>query len=171
MTPQSRALLVAVPALLLAAAPAHAAGGLELVPDPMRLVALLVLFVILVPILNALLFKPLLGVLEERGQRIEGARARAAKLSAQAAELVTRHEAAVRSVRATATGERMQAIDEARRGHHATLAQARGEAEMQIGATRAEVGAALDAARIQLRAEAEPLARDVAERLLGRRLS
>jgi hypothetical protein len=30
---------------------------------------------------------------------------------------------------------------------------------------------ALDAARRQLRADAEPLARDVAERLLGRRLS
>jgi F-type H+-transporting ATPase subunit b len=171
MTPQPRALLGVVPPLLLAAAPAHAAGGLELMPDPMRLVALLVLFLLLVPILNALLFKPLLGVLEERGQRIEGARTRAAKLSAQAAELVSRHEAAVRSVRASANGERMQAIDEARRGHQAALAQARGQAELQIGATRAEVGAALDAARTKLRAEAEPLARDVAQRLLGRSLS
>lgn len=171
MIPQPRALLGALLALLLAAAPAHAASGLELVPQPVRLVALLVLFLILVPVLDAVLFKPLLGVLEERGRRIEGARARAAQLSARAGELVTRHEEAVRAVRASANGERVQAIDEARRDHQAVLAQARGQAELQIGVTRAEVGAALDSARASLRAEADPLARDVAERLLGRRLS
>lgn len=160
-----------VAGLLLTAAPAHAAEGLELVPKPQRLVVLLVLFVVLVPLLNALLFRPLLAVLEERGARIEGARARAADLARRAAELVAQHDAAVRQVREVAQRERAGAVDEARRAHQAAIGEARAEAERQIAATRADVGAALDAARARLRGEAEPLAREVAARLLGRSLS
>src|SRR5690606_37870075 len=101
---------------LLAATPAHAAEeGLQLVPEPQRLLFLFVLFIVLVPLLNALLFRPLLRVLEERSQRIEGARARAAQLSARAAELVAKHEEAVRQVREVAQRERAQAVEEARR--------------------------------------------------------
>jgi F-type H+-transporting ATPase subunit b len=171
MTRHHRALVACLAAALLVAAPAQASEGLELVPDPRRLIALLVLFVLLVPLLDRLLFKPLLAVLEERGARIEGARARAAELSRRAAELVAQHDAAVRQVREAAQRERAGAVDEARRAHQAAVGEARGEAERQIAATRAEVGAALDAARARLRAEAEPLARDVAARLLGRSLS
>jgi F-type H+-transporting ATPase subunit b len=163
--------LALVAGLLLAAAPAHAAEGLELVPRPQRLLALLVLFVLLVPLLDALLFRPLLAVLDERGSRIEGARARAAELARRAAELASQHDAAVRQVREAAQRERAGAVDEARRAHQAAIAEARAEAERRIAATRAEVGAALAAARAQLRGEAAPLAREVAARLLGRSLS
>jgi F-type H+-transporting ATPase subunit b len=171
MTPQLRALLGVAP-LLAVAAPARAAeGGLQLVPEPERLVFLLVLFVVLVPLLNALLFKPLLGVLDERGRRIEGARSRAAQLVTQAAALAARHDEAVGTVRAAANGERVQAVEEARRAHQAAIAAARAEAERQIAATRGEVGAALEGARSHLRADAESLAREVAARLLGRSVS
>ncbi len=176
MIRQHRALLVATSALLapapilLAAAPAHAAG-LELVPDPTRLIFLLVLFVLLVPLLNGLLFKPLLAVLEERSRRIEGARARAAQLAADAAALVAKHDAALHSARARFNGERTRTLEAARGEHQAAIADARQHAERELHATREQVGAALDAARAQLRAEAEPLARDVAERLLGRGLA
>jgi F-type H+-transporting ATPase subunit b len=176
MTRHHRALLAPLAAavlgaLLLAAAPAHAAEGLELVPKPERLIALLLLFVLLVPLLNGLLFRPLLAVLEERSARIEGARARAAEVSRRAAELVAKHDAAVRQVREAAQRERAGAVDEARRAQQAAIGEARGEAERQVAATRADVSAALDAARTGLRGEAEPLARDVAARLLGRSLS
>lgn len=172
MSPHPRVLAAAaLAAVVLAAVPAQAAGGLELVPKPERLITLLILFVVLVPLLNGLLFKPLLAVLEERGARIEGARARAAELSRRAAELVGKHDAAVRQVREAAQRERAGAVDEARRAHQAAIGEARGEAERQIAATRSEVGAALDAARARLRGEAEPLAREVAARLLGRSLS
>jgi len=159
-------------ASLLAATPAQAAeGGLQLVPEPQRLLFLLVLFVVLVPLLNAFLFRPLFRVLEERTQRIDGARARASQLAARAAELVAKHEDAVRGVREVAQRERAQAVDEARRAHQLAIGQARGEAEKQIAATRDDVAAALEAARARLRADAEPLAREVAARLLGRSLS
>jgi F-type H+-transporting ATPase subunit b len=173
MTRRLQRALVVLGGALLAAAPAQAAGdgGLSLVPEPGRLLFLLVLFIVLVPLLNALLFRPLLAVLDERNSRIDGARSRAGEVSTRAAALVEKHEAAVRSVRETAQRDRTQAVDEARREHQGAIGAARSEAERQIAATRSEVGAALEAARAGLRAEAEPLARDVAARLLGRSLS
>ncbi len=166
MIPHHRVLLVATP-LLLAAEPARAAA-LELVPDPTRLIFLLVLFLLLVPLLNGLLFKPLLAVLEERSRRIEGARARAAQLAADAAALVTKHDAALHAARERFNAERTQTLEAARSDHQAAITDARQHAERELSATRNQVSSALEAARAQLRAEAEPLARDVAERLLGR---
>lgn len=175
MTRHHRALVAplsaALPAGLLLAAPARAAEGLELVPEPSRLIALLVLFVLLVPVLDRLLFRPLLAVLAERDQRIEGARTRASELSRRAAALVAQHDEALRQAREASQREHMSAVDEARRAHQVAIGEARGAAERQLAATRAEVGAALDAARAGLRSEAEPLAREVAARLLGRSLS
>lgn len=171
MTRHPRALVV-LGAALLAAAPARAAeGGLQLVPELDRLVVLFVLFLILVPLLNALLFKPLLRVLEERAQRIEGARARAAELSARAAALVSQHDEAVQAVRLAANQERAKFVEDARQAHQTRIAQARAEAERRITQTRSEITAALESARRQLAEAAQPLAREVAERLLGRRLS
>ena len=64
--------LVATSVLLLPRIAAASEGGLEIYPDPLRLLVLLVLLVILVPVLDRLLFKPLLGVLDARAERIEG---------------------------------------------------------------------------------------------------
>jgi F-type H+-transporting ATPase subunit b len=156
----------------LGAGPAHAAeGGLQIVPDPVRLLLLLGLFLVLIPILNGLVFRPLLGVLEERERRIEGARSQASALAGQAGELVERHDGAVRSVREAANAERAATVEEARRAHQRALAEARAHAEQQMAGTRGEVAAAVEAARSSLRREAEPLAREAAERLLGRKLA
>jgi F-type H+-transporting ATPase subunit b len=172
MSRPARAHAAAGLATLLAAAPARAAGGgLEILPDPPRLLVLLVLFLLLIPLLDRLVFRPLLGVLEERERRIEGARLRAAELAREAADLDRRHAGAVQEVRAAAHGERSQEIEQARRENQAALAEARLAAEREIAGTRADVAAAVEVARARLRGEVEPLAREVAERLLGRSLA
>jgi len=172
MTRQLRVSFAAAAVLALRAAPARAAEeNLEIIPEPVPLLILLGLFVVLVPLLDKMLFAPLLGVIEEREARIEGARERAAALAQQAHALVAKHDEAVRSVREAANAERVHVLEEARRSHQQAIAEARREAERQMAATRADVEAAIEAARRELRAEAEPLAREVAERLLGRSLS
>jgi F-type H+-transporting ATPase subunit b len=174
MTRPDRAVCVTSAALtgLLAAYPAHAAeGGLRIVPDPLQLTLLIVLFLLLVPTLNSLVFRPLLGVLEERERRIDGARTKAGELAERAAQLVERHDQAVSEVREAANAERASTIEEARREHQSALGAARAHAEREIVATREDVTQALQRARAALRADAEPLAREVAERLLGRSLA
>jgi F-type H+-transporting ATPase subunit b len=156
----------------LAAGPAHAAeGGLVIIPDPVRLAVLLLLFLLLIPLLNQLVFRPLLAVLEERERRIDGARQRAADLARDAAELDRRHESALVEVRAAVHLERVREVEEARRQHQAVVGEARRAAAQEIAGTRADVEAAIAAARARLREEAAPLAREVAERLLGRSLA
>jgi F-type H+-transporting ATPase subunit b len=154
------------------AAPAHASGDeLEILPDPARLLVLLVFFALLIPVLDRLMFKPLLAVLEEREQRIEGARARAEEVARDAAELALRHENAVREVRTASNAERQRGLEQARQQHQAAVGEARRTAEREMAAARVDVRAAVEAARGQLRLDAAPLAREVAERLLGRKLA
>ncbi|HTY18276.1 MAG TPA: hypothetical protein VMH82_11160 [Myxococcota bacterium] len=158
-------------ALLLAAAPARAEATLEIFPDPARLTALLLLFLLLIPLANGLLFRPVLAVLDEREARIGGARARAADLARQAGALVQQHDEAVRAARAAASAERAGLLEQARQAQHAAIGEARQASEREIAAARNEVGAAVQAARGALARDAEPLAREIATQLLGRSLA
>lgn len=172
MRRQSKASLALVSGMFAALALPRAAvaseDGLQIIPDPVTLGILLALFAVLVPLLNNLLFKPLLGVLDEREARIEGARARAAELAQQSAALLARHDEAVRQARETAHVEQTRLVEEARRAHQATVGEARGVAERDVHTARGEIARNADAARGTLSSEAEPLARDIAARLLGR---
>lgn len=157
--------------VLLTALPAHAAeGGLEIFPD-WRVGILIAFFVLLILPVNALLFRPLLRVLDERHARIEGARERATSLARRADEVLAQYESAVSEARESAEQDRRGRLDEARRDQTRATAAARAEAERELARARSEVEAALAQARDQLRREAEPLARAAAAQVLGRSLS
>jgi F-type H+-transporting ATPase subunit b len=170
MRRQAKASLVLVSGLVAALPQAAAASedGLQIIPDLTTVGILIALFVVLVPVLNSLLFKPLLGVLDERAARIEGARARAAELAQQSAALLARHDEAVRRARETAHVEQVRLVEEARRAHQATVGEARAAAESEVQGARGEISRAADSARGALGAQAEPLAREITARLLGR---
>ncbi len=159
-------LLVAVTSL-----PAVAAeGGLQIFPDGRTLVVLLILFALLIPLTDRILFRPLLRVLDEREERIAGARGRAVELAAEAKQLLGRYEAALRDAREHADGERKAYLRSARQEQAEALLAARRQSEEELARTRSEVGTAVERARAGLRREAETLAREVATRLLGRGL-
>lgn len=158
--------------LALLAAPAQAAGGsLEIFPDPLLLGVLIVLFVVLIPPVNALLIRPMLGVLDERRERVEGARARAEEIGKQAERVLDRYQAAVVAARDEAEVGRRHSVDEARDELVKVTTEARATAEQETSRARAGVGEALDEARAELRRQAEELAREAASQVLGRPLS
>jgi F-type H+-transporting ATPase subunit b len=162
---------LAAGALLLTAAPALASeGGLQIYPDS-RFLYLLVGFAILIPIVDVLLFRPIFRVLDERHERIEGAKARADEVQRRASELVQRFELAVQQARAGAEAERQQLLERERRDHATRVASEREEAERSLATARREVARAVTDARQFLRRDAESLAREAAARVLGRSLS
>jgi F-type H+-transporting ATPase subunit b len=182
--------LAAAVGVALAAAPAFAAGDLSIFPDLIedalygthggQLIAnplkstwlqLVIVFVAIVYPLNALIFRPLLRTLELRGEKIEGARERAAAVSKQAGEVLTRYEGRVGAAQREAEGMRRQALETARRDQARIGADARAAAEREVADARAGVAGALDSARVALRGETERLARDVAAKVLGRPLA
>jgi F-type H+-transporting ATPase subunit b len=158
-------------AALLVADPAAASGDgdLVLVPDAKMLI-LIGLFVALMFPANALLFKPIFRVLDEREARTSGTRDRAQKLQREAIDALTEYERAVREVREEAEGDRKQTLAEARGENGSVRSDARGEAKREVERARGELTEALAGARSTLRAQAEALAEEAAARVLGRPL-
>ena len=164
--------MAAVLVAVLAARPAFAAGGgLQIFPDWTIVGILVVAFALLILPVNRLLLAPILGVLEERERRIEGARAKAAEVESEANRVLTEYEASVRRAREDATAMRRDDLDRARGEEKETVAGARREAESELERVRGEVADALGAARATLRRDAEELARHAAEQILGRSLA
>ena len=163
---------LALAAAVFGAGPAFAAGGgIEIMPTPAKLLPLILLFVLMIVPVNRLIIQPMLSVLDERDARIAGARQRAAELEKRASEVLASCEASVATAREEAESDRRGTLDQARSAHAERVGRERGEAEARIAEARREVGSALEAARSGLQAEAQELARQAAERMLGRSLS
>jgi F-type H+-transporting ATPase subunit b len=160
-----------VVAALAIAGPARASGGLELIPSLPLVLMLLAGFAILVFPMNALVFRPLFRVLDERRERIEGATRRADKLESEADQVLARYRESVAQAREEAEVERRRELDAARSEHAALATDARARAEREAERARAEISKAFEDARDGLRGSAEALAREAAERVLGRSLS
>jgi F-type H+-transporting ATPase subunit b len=169
MFPPSRARIAAGSLVLVAPIAASAAeGGLVLVPQPGLLLTLIAFFVVLIFPVNALVFKPLLRVLDERDARITGTRAKAAKLQGNAAELLAQYEREVAETKDEAERARRGLLEEVRAEVQRETAAARSEAEGRIEQARRDVNESLDGARDSMRAQSQELAREAAARVLGR---
>jgi F-type H+-transporting ATPase subunit b len=161
-----------VSSLLLAAAPAMASDTLVLVPDWFGVLPfMLVGFVLLIFPLNALLFQPIFRALDERAERIAGARQRSEQLQREADSVLERYEGAIREARGESETARQAKLEVAREEQVQLTAVARGEAERELEGARGEMNQSIEAARASLRASAEGLAQAAAEQVLGRTLS
>lgn len=171
--PHQSARLITAALLLGLATPAAASeGGLVLLPDFKGLLPILVIFFgLLIYPVNALILKPLIQVLDQRSERIEGARGRAERLAREAEDLAARHRDAIREARELAEQQRRQLLDEVRTRVAGELGSARASAESEVERARADLARALDEARRQLTGTAQELAGQVATRILGRPIS
>ena len=131
----------------------------------------LVFFLLLVPVLQRLLLAPLLGVLDEREERIEGTQTRAAALNQEAEGELARHEAAVRAARAEAERAFKATIAAAQAHHAESIDAARSESAQLIESARQELSTLVGEARQVLLTQTRELAREAAGRILGRSLS
>lgn len=157
--------------LVLVPSVASAAEGLQLIPNFTLLLAMMAGFIVLIYPLNVLLFKPIFAVLDERAEKIQGARQQADALQRQADDVLARYREAVSQVRQEAEQARRGRLDEARREQSSITSEARAAAEAELGRTRTELSSAIDDTRTALREQVEDLARQAAERIVGRPLS
>ncbi len=163
---------LAVVAGMLAALPAQGAEQLELLPDFVVTVPVLIIFFVVVTlIVNPLIFRPLMKVMDDRAERIDGARRRADQVQQQAEEALSRYEESIRGAHDEATAERRRRMGIAREGLVRLTNQAKEEAEGEVARAREELSASLDEARASLRQAADGLATLAAERILGRSLA
>ena len=143
------------------------AGSSMLTPD-VTLLIVLVLFIVFVPILNRLLFKPIIAVLEERERLTGGSSTTARAMELTVDQKLAEFEEGIREAR----GEGYRAV-EARRSAAAGERQeridaARGEATSKIASARDQLNADAAAARSSLDVEFTRVASSISSALLGR---
>ena len=141
-----------------------------MLPD-LSVVWVIFFVLLLTAVLNRLLFKPLMRVMEERQRAISSAR----ELAERSADEARRAAAEFDQKTGEARAELYRQMDEMRRTaldeRAAIMSRTRAEAESEIAAASAKLQAEADEARRRLSTDAETLGAAVAERILGRKAS
>jgi len=132
---------------------------------------MLAIFIVLLLILWQFLWKPYLRVRDERVARVEGAREKAAQLEADAATRLSRIETALADARRSGMAEAGKLRLEAQTSEQQLLKEAQETAHKMLVEARAKLDAAVAAERVNLQTQTNLLARQIAEKALGRRLS
>src|SRR5690606_11425714 len=128
-------------------------------------------FFLLFFLLRALVFRPTMELFDERERAIDGARAEARKLEGEAEGKLASFEEQMAKVRAESTAERDRLRAEGVRLERTLTEKVRAETDQMV--RDAEKRMAEEAARVRtdIAASAPALAREIAEKLLGREVS
>ena len=129
------------------------------------------LFLVMLLLLNQLLFKPYLRLREKRQQGIEGARAEAERMTAEADAKLGDYEASLATARNRAAEEARKIRAEASAHEREVTAAARAKAVAALDQAQARVRTETDAARATLMPQADAIAKQIASRLLGREVA
>ena len=130
----------------------------------------MVLFAALIVVLRPLLFDPVLRVFDERERRTEGARGSARAMQEQAGELLSRYEKELAKVHEVARQERDRIRTETAKVESEVMAQARENANRILEQGRQRIERERQQIEFALGQQAERLARNMAEAVLGRSL-
>jgi len=131
----------------------------------------IVSFLVLWFLLSRLLFKPFVALLEERERRTEGVKAEAAGLTDEGERLRAEYERAIARAKDEGAAVKEAIVQEARQGREQLLSEAREKAAEMLSAIRQEIQKELSRGRELAAQEAEAIARQMAEKILGRRIA
>jgi F-type H+-transporting ATPase subunit b len=155
--------------VLLLVSPAFAAEG-GLINLDKSLIIQMINFLVLLFILWKLLYKPLVGKMEERTQAIKKSLEEAQAARAEAERQRQAHAAQIQSALAEAQSIRATALKEAAEEQRRLVEAARAEAGRLVQSAKTEMEQDIRRARQQLRQEVGDLAVQIAERLIKKSL-
>ncbi len=128
------------------------------------------IFLVLLFTLWLFLWKPYLRVRDERVTRVEGARAKAMRLDADAATRLARIESALADARRSGNAETDKLRLEAQAREQKMVAEAQEAARTMLVEAREKLQAALVTEKANLQTHTNLLGRQIAEKALGRGL-
>ena len=147
------------------------AGGHPLIDVDLTVVVQFVLFLVLFALANKFLFQPYLQLRERRKAGIEGARAEAERMTAEADAKLADYEKSPAVARDRANEEGRKVRAEAAEHERQVTDKARSSAQAAIDDAQATMRKETEAARGQLMPQADAIARSIASRLLGREVA
>jgi F-type H+-transporting ATPase subunit b len=148
-------------------------GFMDTLPDPMKLDAATLLFVMalvtcLFLFMKAVFFKPLVQVMDDRDAAIQSGSARRAEAAALIDARQADYAARLRELRARAFEHRKALATAAAREKQALLDQARKQSSERLKAAVLELKTAQEAAKVELMAQVESLSESMVQHLLRR---
>ena len=129
------------------------------------------IFLVLLVVLWQFLWKPYLRVRDERVARVEGAREKAAQLDVEVTARLSRIETALAEARRMGDAEATKLRLEAQAREQQVIAEAQDAARKTMVEARAKLDATIATEKATLQEQTVILAREIAEKALGRRLA
>ncbi len=126
------------------------------------------MFFIAFGVLYALVFKPMVAMLEAREEAIDGAKVEAKRLEVEVKEKQASFEAELRKVRGASSEERDRLRAEGQEIEHKLLDRVRTETHTMVAEARSRLDSEAALARQELAQQRPQLAREIANKLLGR---
>jgi F-type H+-transporting ATPase subunit b len=127
-------------------------------------------FLIILWILNRFVFKPILGILEKRRERIQQSGQTVQALESRAAQQWESYQRQLQEAKIEANLEKERIKGEGLEAQRKLLEAARTESHSMLEETRKRIGKEVTKERELLIHQAEQIAVEMAEKILGRRL-
>jgi F-type H+-transporting ATPase subunit b len=132
------------------------------------LVIQIIVFVAAIFVLNSLLFKPLLGLMEKREQLTTGTIGEAKELEQKVGQIIGEYNARLNEARAKALEERNEIRREAQAAAEDIIRKAREEAQILLEEAKGKLASETKEIKEKIRSDIEVLAREMASRILGK---
>jgi len=125
-------------------------------------------FILLILILNVLLYKPLLAVMEKRKQQMDESDGEVKHLSQLVEQKLTEYEEKVRLAKLGAIEQRNVIVKEGVELAKSTIDAVRSEIPVMMDQFNVGMGREVDAARAVLHSQSQKISLEIAEKVLGR---
>jgi F-type H+-transporting ATPase subunit b len=129
------------------------------------------LFLLVLFVLKAALFDPYLKMRADRDRGIAGSKHEAEKMGEQARNIVDDYDRKLAEAKRRGNEERNKLHLEGAAREREVVGKARAEAQTAVEGSRKQIAEQTTAGRAALHAEAGPLAREIASKVLGRKVA
>jgi len=145
---------------------------LKSLPEPMQInsttLIIAVLFLVLLIIMNAMVFKPLVAILEERQKRIEAGAEASKSAEKTVMESEASYQAAVIEARRKAQAKRQNVLKETEMACEETIASAKEQALGMVQAAATDLEQQVEQAKGSLKKDIEGIAQQIVSSVLSR---
>ena len=153
-------------AFLFSAASSNAAGD-ELLSIDKTILIQFVLVLVALYLLNAMIFKPLLGLLDRRKQLTSGTVEEAKQLTEKTQNLINDYNTKINEARNEATEKRMEIRKEAQLIAEKMIGEAREESQAVLEKYKKELNEQVSEIKEKIKPEIDGLAKDIAAKVIG----
>ncbi|MAA77633.1 MAG: hypothetical protein CL916_00110 [Deltaproteobacteria bacterium] len=144
---------------------------MNIIPVPTLILLQLVPFLLSIFVLYFVLFKPMLKYLDERDEKIAGAKAKVLSMQKQSAENMGVLKEKTTSLRKEINMLRSEARAKVMNEYNKTIYEARKEADKEIKENAKKIHTNQDLVRAELKMKAQEVAKTIASKTLGRSVS